>query len=92
MRYGFVTSYPGAGSNIDTDVEFKSIGDILGYLPRAALIGLFAPFPQMWFEAGPQVGYAGRIVSGLETLLMYLMELLAFIASGRDAMSWPSGS
>ncbi len=88
MRYGFVTSYPGAGSNIDTDVQFESMGDILRYLPRAVMIGLFAPFPRMWFETGPQLGLMGRVVSGLETLLMYVMEMLAVVCLWQRRKVW----
>jgi hypothetical protein len=77
LRRSFVTSYPGAGSNVDTDVEFSSSGDIIRYLPRAAIVGFFSPFPNMWFVAGLQAGLIGRVVSGLETLMMYVIELLA---------------
>ena len=79
LRSGFVTSYPGAGSNIDREVTFRSLKDIVLYLPRAAEIGFLAPFPSMWFEAGPQVGLAGRLLSGFETLLMYLAEILMIV-------------
>lgn len=79
LRAGFVTSYPGAGSNIDDDVRFHSITDIILYLPRAAAIGFFAPFPNMWLVNGPQVGWQGRLLSGFETLLMYGIEVLTII-------------
>lgn len=91
LRRSFITSYPGAGSNIDRDVEFKSFFEILLYLPRAAEIGFLSPFPQMWFEAGPQVGLAGRLLSGFETLLMYVMEafsLLCLWRGRRRAAAW----
>lgn len=83
LRSGFVTSYPGAGSNIDGDVEFNSFYSIILYLPRAAEIGFLAPFPNMWFVAGEQVGLAGRLLSGFETLLMYVLEILAAICLWR---------
>lgn len=83
LRHSFVVSYPRAGSNIDTDVYFNNISDIILYLPRATAIGFFAPFPNMWFVEGPQVGLAGRILSGAETLLMYLLEVLAAICLWR---------
>jgi hypothetical protein len=67
----------GSGSNIDTEVELNDIGEIILYLPRAALIGFFAPFPGMWFAQGAQVGFAGRALSGAEMLATYLFELLA---------------
>ena len=70
-RYLFV-SYPGTSSNIDADVRLESWGEIIRYLPRAAQIGLFAPFPNMWLITGAQVGRAGRILSGFETLMIYV--------------------
>ena len=80
LRRGFLMSFPGAGSNIDTEVKFKSRMDISRYLPRAALIGFFAPFPKMWFADGPQVGLKGRLLSGFETFIMYIIAALAFFA------------
>lgn len=83
LRHKFLFLYQGAGSNIDTSVEFNSLSDILLYLPRAIMIGLFAPFPNMWFESGAQVGLEGRLLSGFETLLVYLLEILAVLAIWR---------
>jgi len=67
--FRFATSQ---ASNIDGEVRFHGLGDIVRYLPRAAVIGFFAPFPKMWVEPG-SFGRAGRILSGLETLAMYLL-------------------
>lgn len=78
-RARFVSTYPKAGSNIDADVQFTSLGDSIRYVPRAVVIGLFAPFPRMWFEPGDLVGVRGRLLSGAETLIMYGIELLALI-------------
>ena len=69
--------YPNARSNVDSDVRFASTLDILRHFPRALVIGMFAPFPSMWFSSGYQVGRAGRLLSGIETLLMYVVQLLA---------------
>ena len=71
-RYLFV-SYPGTSSNIDADVRLESWAEVIRYLPRAAEIGLFAPFPNMWFATGAQVGRLGRALSGVEMLTMYLL-------------------
>jgi hypothetical protein len=68
-----------AGSNVDNNLGFASTGDIVRYLPRAAAIGLFAPFPDMWFVRGVEVGRAGRLLSGLETAVIYVMETLALV-------------
>ncbi|MDT4898898.1 MAG: hypothetical protein QOH25_3975 [Acidobacteriota bacterium] len=91
IRHRFIKKYPDAGSNIDTDVVFTSKADIVRYLPRAVAIGLFSPFPNMWFVAGAQVGIKGRVLSGLETALMYLVEILAafgFWDRRRQLTSW----
>ena len=76
-RQGF-DRYVGKNSNIDSDIRFESAGDFVRYLPRAAEIGLFAPFPRMWFEVGT-VGRIPRIVAGLETLVMYLLYIPATV-------------
>ena len=59
-------------SDIDSDVRFDGLGDILRFLPRAAVIGFFAPFPNMWFQSG-NFGLGVRLVSGVETLAMYFL-------------------
>ncbi len=53
--------------------------DIIRYLPRSAEIGFLAPFPNMWLATGNQVGSVGRLLSGLETMAMYLVEGLAIV-------------
>ena len=60
-----------AGSDIDTGVHFGGRSDVFSYLPRAAAVGLFAPFPNMWFAQGALVGKTGRLLSGAEMLLTY---------------------
>lgn len=77
LRRKFIRTYPGSGSNIDTDVQFGGLGDIIRYLPRAAAIGFLAPFPNMWFTSGKQVGSTGRLLVGAESLVMYAVEGLA---------------
>lgn len=91
LRVGF-KNYPDAdGSNIDTDVQLNSPGELIRYLPRALAIGLFAPFPDMWFTKGNLTGATGRLFSGAETLTMYVIELLAVLAlwqSRRRLSAW----
>ena len=77
-RYLYV-NYPARGSNIDADVHLESWGEIVRYLPRATVIGLFAPFPRTWFASGTQVGRGGRLLGGIETLLMYCAYALVLI-------------
>jgi hypothetical protein len=67
-------------SGIDDAVEIRSTSDVMRYLPRAAAIGLWAPFPRMWLQRGRAVGSGGRLVSAAETLAMYAFELLALCA------------
>lgn len=67
------------GSNIDADTQFNSMTDMILYLPRALFVGLFAPFPSMWLGMGSQVGNSGRLLSGFEMMLTYLIEMLALV-------------
>ena len=80
LRHKFIARYPLAGSNIDTDVELRDTADVLRYLPRAALIGFFAPFPNSWVKRGEQVGLPGRLIAGAEMLFMYAVISLAGFA------------
>ena len=74
-RSGF-RSYTSQASNIDRDVQFHTPGDIVKFIPRALVIGFFAPFPKMWVESG-SFGRAGRLLSGAETLVLYFLYLAA---------------
>lgn len=83
VRRRFIEMYPNSGSNIDSDVQLNNMADLLRYLPRAAMIGFFAPFPNMWLASGTQVGSAGRLLGGLESLAMYAVEALALLGLWR---------
>lgn len=61
-------------SSIDSDVRFSGTSDIVRFIPRAFVIGFFAPFPNMWVQPGT-FGLAVRLLSGLETLAMYFLYL-----------------
>lgn len=90
-RIRFATSYSEGGSGLDSNVELKEFKDLISYLPRAFEIGFWAPFPNMWVAAGKRVGNAGRLLSGAETLLIYLCELMALFAisrAPRDTALW----
>jgi hypothetical protein len=73
-----------AGSDIDHGVRFSGPGDILRHVPRAFVVGFFAPFPNMWLAEGKQVGGGGRLLSGFETLLSYMVECLALLGLWRE--------
>ena len=81
-RAGF-RSYTSQASNIDEDVQFNSTGDVIRYLPRAFVIGFFAPFPNMWIEVG-SFGRAHRLLSGVETLAMYFLYLAVGLCVWRE--------
>jgi len=81
-REGFRV-YTSTVSNLDSEVTFNSTWDVIKYLPRATVIGFFAPFPRLWFEAGT-VGRAGRLLAGSETLIMYLLYVPMVIGAWRN--------
>lgn len=87
FRYEFNSVYSDAGSNIDRDLYLASPTELFLYLPRAALIGCFAPFPDLWFSEGKSFGKAGRIMAGGETFFIYLLALFALIAVCRNYRS-----
>ena len=72
-RAGF-DRYDAQQSNIRGDVRFSGVGDVLRFLPDAVVIGFLAPFPRMWVESG-SYGRGTRLVTGAETLVMYLLYL-----------------
>jgi len=81
-RSGF-RFYTAQKSNIQGDVRFESISDMVEFIPSAALIGFLAPFPPMWFEAGTY-GTAGRLLTGAETLVMYFLYGAAGVCLWRE--------
>lgn len=73
-RAGFATGAPLAGSNVDIEVRFGSLADIVMYVPRAFQLGLLAPFPSMWTSEGVTPGAgAMRVLSGLEMAVSYML-------------------
>jgi hypothetical protein len=84
MRSRFAGAYPEAGSVLDGYTEFRTLGGLFAYLPRAMEIGLWAPFPSMWFSAGRRVGHLGTLLSGAETFLIYLFQLMGLVAIARE--------
>jgi hypothetical protein len=69
-----------AGSGVDDDVNIRNTGELIAYLPRAAAIGLWAPFPAMWLQSGRMAGTTGRLLAGAETSVIYLLEILTIAA------------
>ena len=88
-RAGF-RFYKARASDIDPEVQFSTTGEIVKYIPRAFVIGFFAPFPRMWVQAGTY-GLAVRVLSGLETLAMYFLYVAAAVCvwrERRNRMMW----
>jgi hypothetical protein len=81
-RAGF-RFYSARASDIDREVQFTNVSDIVRFIPRAFVIGFFAPFPRMWIESG-SFGHATRILSGLETLVMYFLYVAAGLCVWRE--------
>lgn len=75
--------YRAQESNIDGDVRLTSAGDVVRFIPRATVIGFFAPFPRMWIQRG-SFGLAGRLLSGAETLVMYFFYVAAAVCMWRN--------
>jgi len=86
---GFIIEYRLSGSNVGTDVRITNPTDLVLYLPRALAIGLFAPFPSMWFESGTLVGPMARRISGIEMVFTYAIEILAAFSVWRMRRSLP---
>lgn len=83
QRRGGFRFYDAQASNIDSEVQLGGFSDILRFAPRAAVVGFFAPFPRMWFQPG-SYGTAGRVLSGMETLAMYVLYVAAAICLWRE--------
>ena len=81
-RAGF-RAYHARESDIDADVRFATVGDIVRFLPRATVVGFGAPFPRMWFQRGT-FGVAGRLLSGAEMVAMYFLYVAAFVCVWRN--------
>jgi len=84
MRRASATGYPSAQSNIDTNVLFHCSLDVIAYIPRAAQIAFFAPFPSDWMVSGKSAGaVVMRHVSVIETIGVYMCLLFSLFALWR---------
>lgn len=75
LRHKFLGKYPAARTTIDPDVDLRSPGEALRYLPRALGIGLFAPFPWQWPRLRP---LPLRLLCSGEMLVLYGLQAAAF--------------
>ena len=79
LRSGFTRSYPsGSESTIDPILQFDGFEDAIAYLPRALQVSFLSPFPVNWIEKGQTTGRIGRLLSGLEMLVWYVV-IIGFI-------------
>ena len=81
LRSGFARTYAyrsGSSSTIDPILQFDGFEDAIAYLPRALQVSFLSPFPVNWIEEGKQVGRIGRLLSGLEMLVWYVV-IIGFI-------------
>jgi hypothetical protein len=79
LRDQFIFETQAGRSNVDSDIHLTSASQVISYLPRATMIGFFAPFPNMWFETREQAGTVARRLSGFETIVTYVIESLAIV-------------
>jgi hypothetical protein len=80
MRGGFRFTASEAKSNIDHDIGFGSIRDILTYIPRALQIVLLTPFPDQWFSEGsaPANSLMHRVSAFEMTVVYFALIFLPF--------------
>ena len=72
-------------SAIDLDITFRSIADFIVYLPRAAQIGLLAPFPKDWLphpDTRPHRNVE-RVLMGAEMMVVYALLPFLLLACWR---------
>mgnify|MGYP001236924702 CR=1 FL=1 len=68
----------GALSAVDPILQFDGFEDAIAYLPRALQVSFLSPFPVNWIEEGQATGRIGRLLSGLEMLVWYVV-IIGFI-------------
>jgi hypothetical protein len=84
MRDFFVSGYPDAKSNIDSEYIPGTICNLVSYVPRALQIGFLAPFPGTWLEDGRiAVGTLMRRVLSIEMMSIYVGVLFLPLAIWR---------
>jgi putative peptidoglycan lipid II flippase len=69
LRSHFAHSGSSAGSLVDGAVQPRDATEAIQYLPRALVVGLFAPFASSWADRPTPV----RLVGAAETLVWYLL-------------------
>ncbi len=80
-RSAVATESEGAGSTLPDKRRVSTLLEIGRTVPRALLVGAFAPFPRMWVQYGFYVGIAGRLMAGTEMAAFYLLYCLAAVGA-----------
>lgn len=81
-REGFNNIELFSRTSIDTNINFKNSSEFFNYFPRATQIGLFAPFPNMWFsddynnDNRSNLNLLLKFISSFEMIILYLIYLL----------------
>jgi hypothetical protein len=72
VRRGSRGAVPEAKSNIDHDIGFGSVKDMLIYIPRAIQIAFLSPFPNQWLREGSHpASTLMRKISAFEMIIVY---------------------
>ena len=77
VRRGSASS---GGSLVDPDVQFKTVWDVILYLPRGVALALFSPFPSEWLQAARTTGVF-KAFAGVESVMMWAL-LLPLVIGG----------
>ncbi len=77
IRAEYFLKYPEAGSNLSSDVAFRTKSDYFAYLPEGLLIGFFRPIPFADVTGSSELGRATSALVSLEMALAYFAFALA---------------
>lgn len=84
IRDNYINQHYLAHSSIDIELRFRSVWEMLAYIPRSLQIGFFTPFPDKWFFFSSQEEDRSmlKLLSTIETIFIYLCVpglVLAFV-------------
>lgn len=72
MRDHQLTLFPNGATNVDAEVKFTNVLDVIKYIPRAFQLGFLSPFPSDWFSEGSKVtSRLMRLDSMVEMIIAY---------------------
>ncbi len=83
-RRGYLST--GGTSSFGTDVQFRSLGDVVAFLPHGLAYALFAPFPWDWPPPNGETGVFKTASVG-ETLLLMGVSPFLLVGAVRAARS-----